>query len=121
MSVQNALEACQADVVYANTLVTFWAVLAAKRMGLPSLWNVREVDPATSYFDHLPKSVRSDAYRCFCHPYRVIFVSGASLNLSSRFASQANCDIIYAVPWTVSGSKGDAQSSIVPRRVRNLG
>ena len=94
-SVQNTLEACQADVIYANTLPNFWAVVAAKRMGLPSIWNIREVTPAAAHFDRLPKSVRSDAYRCFGHPYRVIFVSGASFNLSSRFDRHDNFDLIY--------------------------
>jgi O-antigen biosynthesis protein len=95
LSVQNIFEDCGADVVYANTLVTFWAIVAAKSMGLPSLWNIREVDPAAAYFDHLPESVCKKAYKCFRHPYRVIFVSDAGVNMSSRFESRDNFDIIY--------------------------
>ena len=112
MRVQNILEDCGADIVYANTLETFWAIVAAKNMGLPSLWNIREVCPAGDVFDPLPKSVRQDAYKCFSHPYRVIFISGASFNLSSRFESQDNFEIIYDA---LDAERMERRSAIVDR------
>jgi glycosyltransferase involved in cell wall biosynthesis len=100
LRVEGILADCRADVVYANTLVSFWAVVAAERMKLPALWNVREVPPAAAHFDHLPTGVREEAYKCFHHSYRVIFVSGATFNMSSQFESRDNFDVIYdAVDW----------------------
>lgn len=66
------------DVVYSNTLQTFWAIDAAERAGLPTLWNVRESEHWASYFDYLPMELREVAYGCFCLPYRVIFVAHAT-------------------------------------------
>src|SRR4029079_2046670 len=62
LSFQNIVEASAADVIYANTLLTFWAVAAAKDMGLPSIWNIREYIPAALSFYPLPRSVRKEAY-----------------------------------------------------------
>jgi glycosyltransferase involved in cell wall biosynthesis len=84
-----------ADIVYANTLVTFWAIKAAKQVGLPSIWNIREVDPPSAYFDCLPKGVRKNAYRCFRHAHRVIFVSDNGLRLSAGLQTRNNFALIY--------------------------
>jgi glycosyltransferase involved in cell wall biosynthesis len=84
-----------AEIVYANTLVTFWAIDAAKRVGLPSIWNIREVDPPSAYFDCLPKGVRKTAYRCFRYARRVIFVSDNGLRLSAGLQTRNNFALIY--------------------------
>ena len=77
------------EVVYGNTLLTFWAIAAAERAGLPSLWNPRESEPWESYFNYLAPELRERAYGCFALPYRVIFVAHATrqhwLPLESRF------------------------------------
>jgi O-antigen biosynthesis protein len=65
-------------LVYANTLQTFYAIAAAERIGLPSLWNPRESEPWQNYFDFLPLEIRGCALDCFRYPYRVVFVSDAT-------------------------------------------
>jgi glycosyltransferase involved in cell wall biosynthesis len=113
-SVQDVFAECRPDVVYANTLASFWAIIAAERMRLPTLWNVREVDPTAAYFDHMPASVRDEAYRCFQHPYRVIFVSNASFNMNAQFDSHDNFEIIYdAFDW----SRAEKASAVINRRL----
>ena len=92
---ETTLLSYDAEIVYANTLVTFWAIEAAKRVGLASIWNIREVDPPSAYFDHLPQGVRKSAYRCFRKAYRVIFVSDAGVRLSAGLQTRANFDLIY--------------------------
>ncbi|HEV7999260.1 MAG TPA: glycosyltransferase family 4 protein, partial [Planctomycetaceae bacterium] len=66
------------DVVHANTLVTFWAVDAARRAGIPSIWSVHESERWETYFDHLPKEIGRTALSCMAYPYRVVFCSRAS-------------------------------------------
>ena len=67
-----------AEVVYGNTLQTFWAIDAGERAGLPTLWNPRESEPWETYFDFLAPELRNIAYGCFALPYRVIFVAHAT-------------------------------------------
>jgi O-antigen biosynthesis protein len=66
------------DVVHANTLVTFWAVDAARRAGVPSVWSIHESERWETYYDHLPKEIGSSALSCMAYPYRVVFCSRAS-------------------------------------------
>ena len=70
------------EVVYGNTLQTFYAIDAARRCGLPSLWNVRESEPWQTYFNCLPSPLVPKALACFSFPYRIIFVAHAT---RSRF------------------------------------
>ncbi len=67
-----------AELVYANTLQTFWALAAAETAGIPALWHIHESEPWDSYFSFLRGPVRDIAYRMFLYPYRNIFVSAAT-------------------------------------------
>ncbi|HLN98556.1 MAG TPA: glycosyltransferase [Pyrinomonadaceae bacterium] len=79
------------QLIYGNTLQTFYAIDAATRGGLPSLWNIRESEPWQTYFNYLLSPLIPKALACFGLPYRVIFVSHASrctfepLNASGNF------------------------------------
>ncbi|MBV9971239.1 MAG: glycosyltransferase, partial [Xanthobacteraceae bacterium] len=66
------------DVVYANTLQTFWVIAASRTGGLPSLWHVHESEPWQSYFEFLTPELQEIAYGCFAFPYRVVFCSNAT-------------------------------------------
>jgi GT2 family glycosyltransferase len=84
-----------AEVVYCNTLQTFWAVAAAKRAEIPALWNIRESEPWESYFDFLSPDVRADAYASFSYPYRVIFVAHATQRAWEPLNSTHNFTTIH--------------------------
>ena len=66
------------EVVYANTALTFYAIHAAKVLGIPSIWNLHESEPWQSYFDHFGPYVSARALECFNHPYQVLFDSNAT-------------------------------------------
>ena len=66
------------EVVHGNTLMSYFAVAAAQRAGLPSLWSVHESEPWQTYFQFLAEALRHRAYECFRFPYRIVFVAEAS-------------------------------------------
>lgn len=84
------------EVVYGNTRQTFYAIDAAKRLGLPSIWNPRESEDWKTYFDYLGADIAARALQCFAYPYKVIFVSDATrescqpLNTHHNFATIPN-------------------------------
>ncbi len=84
------------DLVYANTMQTFYAIDAARQLGLPSIWNPRESEPWQTYFDFLGPEISARALECFCYPYKVVFVSNASrkscalLNAHNNFITVHN-------------------------------
>lgn len=69
------------DVVCANTLHGFYAVDAAHRAGLPSLWIVHESEDWRHYFDFVPPALRVRPIECFRYPYRVVFVAKQTRSL----------------------------------------
>ncbi len=83
------------DVVYGNTLQTFYAIDAARRIGLPALWNPRESEPWQTYFNFLPAPLAARALRCFEHPYRVIFVAEATRHVWAPLDSRGNFCVIH--------------------------
>ncbi|WP_217593040.1 glycosyltransferase [Cohnella sp. GbtcB17] len=66
------------ELIYGNTLQTFYVIEAAKLMDIPSIWNPRESEPWQTYFNHFDAEIASSALHCFDYPYKVIFVSDAS-------------------------------------------
>jgi glycosyltransferase involved in cell wall biosynthesis len=83
------------EVVYGNTLQTFYAIDAARRIGLPALWNPRESEPWQTYFNFLPAPLAARALRCFTHPYRVIFVAEATRKVWAPLDSRGNFSVIH--------------------------
>jgi len=82
-------------VVFANTLRSFLAILAAKQAGIPSIWNLRESASWDTFFSYLPDPVAQQAITAIYLPYRVIFVSHASRRIWDRFNRYGNFDVIH--------------------------
>ncbi|MNW38606.1 Chondroitin synthase [compost metagenome] len=66
------------ELVYGNTLQTFYFIAAAKEAGLPSILNPRESEPWQTYFNHFGPEIAREALETFSYPYKVIFVANAT-------------------------------------------
>jgi GT2 family glycosyltransferase/glycosyltransferase involved in cell wall biosynthesis/SAM-dependent methyltransferase len=84
------LKDLEVEIVYGNTLVTFYAIAAAKEAGLPSIWNPRESEDWQTYYDSLGHCVAVRALRCFEYPYMIVFTANASLNRFKELCSRHN-------------------------------
>lgn len=82
-------------IVYANTLLTFAAIMAAHEAKVPSIWNPRESEPWDTYFGFLSQAVAQRALAALTLPYRVVFVAEASRQAWSRFDVQRNFTVIH--------------------------
>src|SRR6266481_1008444 len=83
------------DLVYGNTLQTFYAIEAAHQLDLPSIWNPRESEPWETYFDFLPRDISQRALQCFAYPYQIVFVSNATLKVWQPLNSRHNFMVIH--------------------------
>lgn len=83
------------ELVYGNTLQTFYAIEAAHEMDLPSIWNLRESDAWQTYFDFLPVEVAHRALQCFAYPYQVVFVARATQQAWEVLNSRHNFMFIH--------------------------
>jgi glycosyltransferase involved in cell wall biosynthesis len=84
-----------AEVVYGNTLQTFYAIDAAHRLGLPTIWNPRESEPWQAYFNFLPPTLAARALKCFEYPYRIVFVADATRKVWQPLESHGNFTVIH--------------------------
>jgi GT2 family glycosyltransferase/glycosyltransferase involved in cell wall biosynthesis len=83
------------ELVYGNTRQTFYAIDAAKRLGLPSIWNPRESESWLTYFDFLGPDVARRAQACAAYPYKVVFVSDATRQRCAEFETRHNFMTIH--------------------------
>lgn len=82
------------EVVYANTLLNFVAVIAARTAGVPSIWNIRESEPWETCLGFLNTAVARRALASMALPYRVVFVADATRRIWSRFDVRDNFTVI---------------------------
>lgn len=82
-------------LVYGNTRQTFYAIDAAHRAQLPSIWNPRESEPWQTYFDQFGRKIAQRAIACFQYPYRVIFVADATRDTCRELNTHHNFTVIH--------------------------
>ncbi|MBN2357276.1 glycosyltransferase [candidate division KSB1 bacterium] len=93
----NAIKQGRYDLVFANTLETFWAIDAAHGVNVPSLWNIRESVDFYTYFDNYPShpAIREMAKQTFLKANRNIFVCQATANLFTSYDHYGTSEVIY--------------------------
>jgi len=72
---ERAIASVRPTLVHANTLQSYPAIIAAKRLRLPVLLNVRESEDPTTYYDNLPQHIRKKAYETYRDVDQIVFVS----------------------------------------------
>jgi glycosyltransferase involved in cell wall biosynthesis len=90
----NVIRMSGAELVYANTAESFWAIHVARRAGIPAVWNIRESEPWQTYYHNLPDFLQEIAYEAFHYPYRVIFVATSTCELWKPLNGGSNFTVI---------------------------
>ena len=83
------------ELIYGNTLQTFYAIAAAEYLGIPSIWNVRESEPWQTYFNNFGVEIAARALECFKFPYRIVFVADATRDRYLPLNSHHNFTVIH--------------------------
>jgi glycosyltransferase involved in cell wall biosynthesis len=107
----DTVRAAGARLVYGNTAHTFYAIAAAEKAGVASVWNPRESEPPEQHFRHFGPAVAARALDCFRLPYRVVFVAEATRAVYRPLETAHNFTVIHngldrarlereAAPWT---------------------
>jgi GT2 family glycosyltransferase/glycosyltransferase involved in cell wall biosynthesis len=89
------IETLGVELVYGNTLQTFYAIAAARELGLPSIWNPRESEPWQTYFKAFGDYVSARGLDCFGYPYKVIFTAKASQDVYQALNARHNFMMIH--------------------------
>jgi len=96
------------EVAIVNTLQMFFAVTAADRASIASIWCQHESEPWQTYYDYLAPEVRGYAYAAFGQTYRMTYVAEATRRVwapvQTRHAAQT---IRHGVPpWRLTEETG---------------
>jgi GT2 family glycosyltransferase/glycosyltransferase involved in cell wall biosynthesis len=89
------IEGLDVDLVYGNTLPTFYAIATARELGLPSIWNPRESEPWQTYFKSFGPYVSARALECFNYPYKVVFTANASERVYAPLNARRNFTTVH--------------------------
>ncbi|WP_448561636.1 glycosyltransferase [Trichothermofontia sp.] len=85
------------DLIYVNTIETFYALDCAQLLGIPSVWNIHESEPWQTYFDRFwfDADVGQHALGCFALPEKVIFVAQSTCDLYQPLQTRSNFTVIH--------------------------
>ncbi|WP_448570456.1 glycosyltransferase [Trichothermofontia sp.] len=85
------------DLIYANTIETFYALDCAQLLGIPSVWNIHESEPWQTYFQRFwfDAEVGQRALECFALPAKVVFVAQATCELYQPLQTRSNFTVIH--------------------------
>lgn len=82
------------DVILANTLESYPAVLAAQRAGIASVWWQHEGGKWNTYFGKLGLRTRALAYASLALPYRVVQVAESTRRKWLPISTRANFEVV---------------------------
>jgi len=88
------LKSLDVDVVYGNTIESFWAIQCAELLDLPSIWNIRESEEPFSSYNH-NINIKNLMIESIEYPYRVVFVADATKQVYEPLNTQNNFITIY--------------------------
>jgi glycosyltransferase involved in cell wall biosynthesis len=90
--------AAKYDLVVPNTMVAFWGVHLARKLGTPSLMYVHESAPARRFFAPLlPPALIPEVEAAFGLADRVAFIAAASMPVHARHERRGN--FLYTPSW----------------------
>ncbi|MFW8629150.1 glycosyltransferase [Vibrio natriegens] len=83
------------ELVIANTVLCFWAVDVADKLGSPSIWIIHESEPPFTHIAEWGDVAKQSARLCLGRAYQVVFVSEATKTLFEPLAIKQNYSVIY--------------------------
>jgi O-antigen biosynthesis protein len=97
-SLQQEIKKHQIDVIYANTLESFFIIDCARKLNIPCVWNIHESEPWENYYlSRYGGEIAKQALECFDYPYHIIFGSHATSELYQKLNSRHNFGVIHSV------------------------
>jgi len=91
------LDNSKADLIFANTLDSFWAIEASYRMQIPSIWGIHESYDYVEYYKSHPVFSALSPYilGTIFKSNRNVFVCKSTMRLFEKYNVYGNMDYIY--------------------------
>ena len=83
------------DLVFCNTLQSFWAGTVAQLAGVPAVWAIHESVNWSRYFSYLPADLRPIALECLQRADHLVFASDATRRLYAALENPGRLCLIH--------------------------
>ena len=93
--IRQHIERLSPKVIFANTILSWWAIDVASDIGIPSIWCIHESETPFSHFNEHGKFLKANARRCLSYPYQVVFVAHSTRKLFEPLAERNNLMVIH--------------------------
>ncbi|MEA2029406.1 MAG: glycosyltransferase, partial [Campylobacterota bacterium] len=83
------------DVLFANTVLCYWAVEAANRLKMASLWLIHESEPPFEHLREHGRFIEERGKATMTYAYKSIFVAQSTRELFEPYNFKNNFEVIY--------------------------
>jgi predicted HAD superfamily hydrolase/GT2 family glycosyltransferase len=94
-SLEQVCHELEPDLVFANTVLSFWAIDMATRMDLPSIWTIHESEPPFHHLLEHQEFLAEIGRQCLEMPYKVVFVADSTREVFRDLESRNNFFTIH--------------------------
>lgn len=119
-SLQSWIKSEGFDLVYANTLMTFYAIDALKELSIPSVWIIHESYDIHTFYKYLNGDIKTKAINCFKYVDKVLFVAKATMNMFQHFNYTGGFEVINNALKTTAESRFPITRRIEARKKLNI-
>jgi len=95
LNIKKQVKLINADIVCANTILSYWAIEIAHELNTPSLWIIHESEPPFEHLRDHSKLIESKGKVCINYPYKNIFVAHSTKELFESFNLKNNFEVIH--------------------------
>lgn len=92
--IKQAIDKFSPDIIFGNTVISWWAIEIAAMLNIPSLWSIHESEIPFSHFSDYNQVVTKHAKACLAYPYQVVFVAEATKNVFLDLCTTNNFIVI---------------------------
>lgn len=73
------------DIIYANTIINYWAVKVAEKLKVGVIWSIHESTTIEAFFTYADAELIKEIRECFMKATKVLFVADATAKLYNAF------------------------------------
>lgn len=92
---RSQIEELKPNVIFANTILSYWAVEIAKEMGIPSIWVIHESEPPFTHLKDHSSLIEAKGKACMNLASRIVFVAKSTSELYSQYNAKNNFSVVH--------------------------
>jgi len=93
--IEQYIHTLNVHVLFANTILSYWAIEVAHRRGIPAIWVIHESEPPFEHLREHGSFIESRGIAAMQYAYKNIFVAQSTRELFEPYNFKNNFEVIY--------------------------